>query len=43
MTNKIEEYKGELQKIELIAIDVANEVVEKLKLVIEQIEAKSEH
>jgi hypothetical protein len=42
MTTKIDGFKGESERNQLIATDVANEVVEKLKLAIEQVEAKTQ-
>jgi hypothetical protein len=41
MTIKIEEFKAGSERNELIAIEVANEVVGKLKLAIERVEAKA--
>jgi hypothetical protein len=41
MTKDIEEFKGEAQKNELIATDVAKEVQDKLKLAIQCIEARA--
>ena len=42
MKTKIEGLKGETEKNELIATDVANEIVEKLKLAIERVEDRAQ-
>ena len=43
MAVKIEELKSEAESKELIAIEVADEVVGKLKLAIERVQAKAQH
>jgi hypothetical protein len=40
MSKEIDEFKGESSMNELIAAEVATEVVEKLKVAIERIEAR---
>ncbi len=42
MKTKIEGLKGETEKNEKIATDVANEIVEKIKLAIEKVEVKAQ-
>ena len=42
MNTKIEGLKGETEKNEIIATDVANEIVEKIKLAIEKVEVKAQ-
>ncbi len=41
ITIKIDELKGETEKKEFIAIEIANEVIAKLKLAIERVEANA--
>ncbi len=40
MTLKIKELKGESERNELVALDATNQVVEKLRIVVEKIEAR---